>query len=803
MTAPARNLQEIDLDEKMRSSYLDYAMSVIVARALPDVRDGLKPVHRRVLFGMHELHLRHDVPFKKSARVVGDVLGKYHPHGDVAVYETLVRLAQTFAMRYPLVDGQGNFGSIDGDNAAAMRYTEVRLTALAEELLADLEKNTVPFKENFDGSLQEPEVLPARVPLLLLNGMDGIAVGMATKIPPHNMNELCDAVITLIDNPEASVEEFTRVMPGPDFPTGGQIVGREGIDHAYATGQGKITVRATCAVETDRKGREALVVTELPYQVNKAALIKTISDLVRDKKLEGISGLRDESDRSGMRIVVELKVGADPGAVLKSMFQRTNLQVTFGINMLGLIDDRPHVLPLKRALSIFIEHRRQVITRRTEFDLDEANDRRHILEGLKIALDNLDAVITLIRAARTTDEAMGGLVERFGLTQTQARAILDMQLRRLASLERQKVADELATVQKIVRDLEAILASPKKILAILKDDLRDMKRKYGDERRTRILDDAGAAMPTSISDLAPNQETTVALTAESFLKRLDGDPAKVIKGVGGRDPVRQYLVGNQRDTLLLFSASGMCYSMPMHKVSAVARKSERGVAASALVELDPKDAVVAVAALDPARGENTYLIFVTRQGQVKRTLAAEYVNARGGGITALKLDLGDTLVSVDTSEGEGELLISTVGGKAIRFREDEVRPTGRVAGGVRAIKLEASDATVPGSVVLPPGRAATAEVIALTTGGVGKKTRLSEYPPQGRDGGGVRAIRLTPLGGQVAAVLFTTGRAVTLECADESGKITVVENADIPVADRQAPGGPVAPGITVAVMRPR
>ncbi len=634
--------------------------------------------------------------------------------------------------------------------------------------------------------------------------MSGIAVGMATNIPPHNMHELCDAIITLVDNPAASVEEFTRVMPGPDFPTGGQIVGRAGIDHAYATGSGKITVRAFSTVETDRRGRESIVVTELPYQVNKAQLIKAISDLVRDRKVEGIAALRDESDRAGMRIVIELKPGTIPNSVLTTLFQKTNLQVTFGINMIGLIDDRPQVLPLKKTLSVFIEHRRHVITRRTEFDLDEANDRRHILEGLKVALDNLDAVIALIRAAKTTDQAATGLIEQFGLTQVQARAILDMQLRRLASLERQKILDELAAVRKLVAELEAILASPKRIMALLKDELRDMKKKYGDERRTRILDDAAAALPTSIEDLVPNQETTMVLTAAGFLKRLDGDPSRAVKGVGGRDPVLQYVVCNQRDTLLLFSAAGLCYSLPAHRVAAVARKSERGVAATALVEFDPQDSLVSVLAVDPAVGENIYLVFTTRQGQIKRTLAAEYVNARGGGVAALRLDAGDALIGVDRSTGDGEVLLNTVQGKAIRFREDDVRPTGRVAGGVRGIRLDQGDAVLPAPVILPPGRAATAEVIVFTARGFARKTRLADYPAQGRDGGGVRGIRLNEQTGPVTAVLFGTGRAVTVECADSTGKISVVENADLPVADRQSPGAQIVPaGIAVACLRPR
>ncbi len=773
MVAPAKNLQEIELDDKMRSAYLDYAMSVIVSRALPDMRDGLKPVHRRVLYGMLGLGLRSTAAFRKSATVVGEVLGKYHPHGDVAVYDAVVRMAQDFNLRYPLIEGQGNFGSVDGDNPAAMRYTEVRLTPLAEELLADIEKATVPFVDNFDGRHQMPLVLPSRLPNLLLNGSDGIAVGMATKIPPHNLGEVVDALVTLIDNPEASVEEFLEVMPGPDFPTGGLIIGREGIAHAYATGSGKITLRAATTIESDQKGREAIIVTELPYQVNKSQLIRTISDLVRERKVEGIAALRDESDRNGMRIVIEIKREAQPNTVLSTLLNKTNLQITFGINMLGLVDGAPHTLPLKRALAVFIEHRREVIRRRTEFDLDEANDRRHILQGLKVALNNLDRVIEIIRKSRSREAATEGLVAAFNLTAIQARAILDMPLGRLAALERQKILDELREVEALVRELESILASEAKLRTILKKELLDLKEKFGDERRTRILDAGAKDAPTHIEDLVPSGQTVVALTLGGYLKRLDETSGRN----AGRDPIVSYIAAGTRDTLLLFTAKGLAYGVSVHKIGAVARRSDKGAAAGALVDLADDDRVVAALAIgqDPPK----YLILATKNGQVKRSATAEYLSARGAGIAALRLDEGDTLVAVDTSDGTGEVLLSTRLGKAIRFKEDEIRPTGRAAGGVRGIKLDAGDEVLRGPIAprMPL-------VTTFTDAGHARRTPLEEYPVQGRDGGGVKAMRLGgKVGNAVAVVLFST-RGGDFECTVSGPKVEVVDGAEIPMGDR-------------------
>ncbi|HVC81980.1 MAG TPA: DNA gyrase subunit A [Chloroflexota bacterium] len=788
--APALQIVDIDLDQKMRESYVDYAMSVITSRALPDVRDGLKPVQRRVLFGMHELGMRHDAAYKKSARVVGDVLGKYHPHGEQAVYDALVRLAQDFSVRYPLVDGQGNFGSIDGDNPAAMRYTEVRLTALAEELLADLDKNTVAFADNFDGSMREPTVLPAKVPLFLLNGADGIAVGMATNVPPHNLREVCDAIITLATHPDTSADELISILPGPDFPTGGMIVGREGIDRAYATGQGRILLRGIAGIEDDGKGRQTIAITEIPYQVKKSQLIESISDLVRERKLEGISALRDESDRTGMRIAIEIKRDATAAAVLKTLYHKTNLQITFGINMLGLVDGSPHQLSIKRSLNLFIEHRKHVITARTQFDLDEASSRLHVLEGLHKALGALDTVIALIRSAHSTDAATRALVEQLALTPTQARAILDMRLARLSALERKKILDEHREVQKQVRDLEAILNSPRRILDLMIGELRDLQTRFGDDRRTRIIDDA-ADVPLSIDELLPNQATVVALGMDGAIKRLDQ-----FGGRGSaREVPRQYLGCNTRDLLLLFSAKGACFGVAAHKVAAVARRSEHGVPVASLVDLEAGDEIVAMTASGAEAPQ--WLLLATARGQIKRTQLAEYAHARQAPLAALRLDDGDRLVAVEAGEGDAEILLHTSLGKAIRFASSEVRPTGRVAGGVRAIKLESGDHVLPGP-FLVRGPA----VLTLTATGVGRRALIGDYPLQGRDGAGVKAVKLGDKTGSLVAV-FSVDERTCIEGIDGAGKAFILEAKEAPMQDRQRAGLMITQGVAMAVLLPQ
>ena len=787
--APALSIIDVDLDQKMRESMLDYAMSVITARALPDVRDGLKPVQRRVLYGMYELGLRQNAAFKKSARVVGDVLGKYHPHGDASVYDAIVNLAQDFDMRYPLIDGQGNFGSVDGDSAAAMRYTEIRLTALAEEMLADLEKGTVAFADNFDGSLQEPAVLPAKVPMFLLNGADGIAVGMATKVPPHNLRELCEALILLANSPEATPEDLGALLPGPDFPTGGIIVGREGIDRAYATGQGRVTLRGVAAIENDPRGRQTIAITELPYKVIKAKLIERISELARERKIEGIAAMRDESDRSGMRIAIEIKRDADAGKVLQALYQRTDLEITFGINMLGLVDGGPHQISLKRSLALFIEHRKQVITARTRFDLNEASERLHILEGLHKALDNLDMVVALIRTAATTEAAQKALSEQLDLSPAQARAILDMRLARLATLERKRVADEMRQVAKLVRELQAILDSPRKVLDLLIGDLRDLSARFGDERRTRIIADPESA-PLSIEELVPDQTTVVMLGEDGTIKRLDA--------FGGRGSARevpiQYLSCNVRDTLLLFTAHGHVHGLPVARIGTVAKRSERGAPVTSLVDLAMDDRVIALLALGAT--PPAYLVLLTAQGQIKRSQTADYLLARSAPTVALRLDDGDRLVAVEgASEGE-QALIHTAGGKAIRFALDEVRPTGRVAGGVRAIRLEQGDRALPGTLVVRGS-----QVLTLTAGGVGRRLALAEYPLQGRDGGGIRVLKTTA--GDPLVVAIGVDERTTLEGLDATGHIVQLDAREAPLQHRQDPGVQIAPSIDRIVPLPR
>ncbi|MGH2346348.1 MAG: DNA gyrase/topoisomerase IV subunit A, partial [Chloroflexota bacterium] len=667
--------------------------------------------------------------------------------------------------------------------------TEVRLTALAEEMLADLEKNTVIFDDNFDGSMREPTVLPGKAPMLLLNGADGIAVGMATNVPPHNLRELCDAIITLANRPDTAIDDLVAILPGPDFPTGGMIVGREGIDRAYATGQGRIQLRGIAGIEDDGKGRWTIAVTELPYQVKKSQLIESISDLVRERKLDGISALRDESDRTGMRIAIELKRDADSATVLKTLYQKTNLQVTFGINMLGLVDGSSHQLAIKRVLNLFIEHRKHVITARTQFDLDEASSRLHVLEGLQKAIGALDTVIALIRAAASTEAAVKSLVERLSLTPTQARAILDMRLARLSALERKKIVEEYREVQKQVRDLEAILASPRRVLDLMIGELRDLQLRFGDDRRTRIIDDA-AEVPLSIDELLPNLTTVVALGTDGTIKRLDQ-----FGGRGSaRETPRRYLTCNTRDVLLLFSARGSCFGVPVHKIAPAARRSEHGVPIASLVDLDPKDEITAITA--SGVNQPDWLIFATARGQIKRTLAAEYSHARRIALPALRLEGEDRLIGVEPAAGEAELLLHTSSGKAIRFAAAEVRPTGRTAGGVRAIKLDSGDQVLPGTLVVRG-----AAVLTLTGAGIGRRAPIADYPLQGRDGSGVRALTLSDKTGPLVTAFCVDDRS-TVEGLDGAGHAVVLEAKDVPLQDRRRAGLVVAEGITAAVLLP-
>jgi len=797
-------VKQVDIEKEMKVSYLDYAMSVIVSRALPDARDGLKPVHRRILYAMHDMGLYHDRPYKKSARIVGEVLGKYHPHGDAAVYEAMARMAQEFSMRYTLVDGQGNFGSVDGDPPAAMRYTEARLSAIAEEMLADIGKATVDFTNNFDGSLQEPAVLPAKLPNLLLNGTSGIAVAMATNIPPHNLGELCDAICFLIDHYDEldgiAVEDLMTYVKGPDFPTGGLILGRDGIKNAYATGKGRVVMRAVTRIEEMSHGRHRIVVTELPYQVNKATLVERIAELVRDGRITGISDLRDESGRQGMSVVIELKRGVQPRTVLNQLLKYTPLQSTFNVNMLALVDGEPRLLSLKRALQIYIEHRRDVITRRTRHELDNARHRAHILEGLHIALANLDAVIATIRQSESAEQALDNLMRKFKLTEIQAQAILDMQLRRLAALEHQKIEDEYAEVIKTIAYLENLLANPCKVLHLIKEDLMELKEKYGDGRRTRIL--AEASEDFEEEDLVHEEEVLIAITQRSYIKRT---PVRVYRRQerGGRgvmgittreeDAVLYLFAASTLDSILFFTNRGKVYRQRAYQVPDSGLRG-KGMPLVNLLPLEPGELVTAALAvpdIEPADGSadavGSYLTMVTLQGKIKRTPMTEFSSIRPSGLIAINLDEGDELGWVKLTHGDQEVIVVTTHGRAIRFSEKEVRSIGRSAGGVKAIKLDNGDQVASMDIVRP-----LADLLIVTAKGYGKRTPLSEYPTQSRNGLGVITLSsryLEKTGPISAARVVEDGDEVTFVSAE--GMILRTDVSSIPRMGRTARGSKV------------
>ncbi len=758
MTTPLmfEKTKSVAIADEMRSSYLDYSMSVIVGRALPDVRDGLKPVHRRLIYGMRELGVGAGKPLRKSARIVGDVMGKYHPHGDAAIYDTLVRLAQDFAMRYPLVHGQGNFGSVDGDAAAAMRYTEARLTPLAEAMLAGIEKDTVDFAPNFDNTLKEPVVLPALLPNLIVNGADGIAVGMATKMPPHNLAEVARVITKLIDRPNMSVAKLTALLPGPDFPTGGIIVGRAGIEDAYRTGRGRLVVRARALVEEGRGDRERIIINEIPYQVNKAKLMEQIAALIKEKKIEGISDLRDESDREGMRIVLELRRGAYPQIILNQLYKRTQCRVTFGVIAIALVDGQPRLLNLKDILSCYIEHRREVVMRRTAFELEVATKRAHILAGFRIALDHLDAVIALIRRAKDVDAARKGLVKKFKLSEIQAQAILDMRLARLTALERQKVLDELAETKKLIKRLKAILADEKKVRAIVKDELAALAEKYGDPRRTEIV--PAEDEDFSIEDLIAAEDMAITLTHEGYIKRT---PLAVYRRQGrgtrgvlghaagkGEDFVADLFIASSHAYLLFFTNRGKCYWLKVYSIPEIARAG-RGRGVRNLLEISPEEEVNAVVAVkDLAAKAN--LLFATRKGQIKKTPLAAYSRPKRGGIIALKLAAGDELIGVRLERSRGDVVLFSSRGKAVRFPASEVRAQGRVAAGVRGMRLGKSDSVV--AMLTPePGE----DVLVVSAKGFGKRTPVGRYRRMHRGGGGVITLKTNAKTGLVVG-----GRAV-------------------------------------------
>lgn len=738
----------IRLAHEMKNSYIDYAMSVIVARALPDVRDGLKPVHRRILYAMQEAGMGSSKPYKKSARIVGEVLGKYHPHGDSSVYEAIVRMAQDFSMRYLLADGHGNFGSVDGDPAAAMRYTEVRMSKISELMLQDIDKETVDFVPNYDESMQEPSVLPAKFPQLLVNGTSGIAVGMATNIPPHNMREVIDGTLMLIDNPDATIDELMTVIKGPDFPTAGQILGQNGIRDAYMKGRGVIKMRALARIETQSNGKPRIIVTELPYQVNKARLIEKIAELVREKSIDGITDLRDESDRNGMRIVIELRRDSNPNVILNQLYKHTQLQESFGVIMLALVDGSPKVLNLKEVLHYYIIHQEEVITRRTKYELAKAEARAHILEGLTIALDNLDAVITTIRESKTTEIAKNALMEGFKLTDKQAQAILDLRLQRLTGLEREKIVEEYQDTLKAIEEYKAILADEWRILQIVKDELSEVREKFGDDRRTEITVDSSEI---DVEDLIADEDVVITLTHGGYVKRISLDTyrkqkrgGRGVTGMGTKesDFVENLLITTTHHTILFFTNRGRVYYLKAYEIAESSRQA-KGTAIINLLQLSAGEkitAVIQVKQFDPER----YLFMATRKGIVKKTQLSEFSSMRKGGLIAVSLDDDDELIGVKFTDGESYLMLGTRNGISIAFSEDDVRAMGRTARGVRGISLKEGDEVVGMDILTR-----NADVLTVTECGYGKRTATSEYRSQTRGGRGLINMKVTEKTGNV------------------------------------------------------
>ncbi len=740
-----------NIEEQMRNSYLDYSMSVIVSRALPDVRDGLKPVHRRVLYGMSELGLYFNRAYKKSARVVGEVLGKYHPHGDSAVYDTMVRLVQDFSMRYPLIDGQGNFGSIDGDSPAAMRYTEVRLHRMANEILRDLDKETVDFRPNFDETLQEPAVLPTVLPNLLCNGASGIAVGMATNIPPHNLSEVVDALVAKIDNPEIAVEELMRYIKGPDFPTAGIIFGSEGIREAYTTGRGKVIVRAKASVEHTRGNRERIVITELPYQVNKAGLITKIADLVRNRKIEGIIDINDESDRDGMRVVIEIKRDAQPKVVLNQLYKHTQMQTTFGIINLALVDGQPRIMNLNELLHHFITHRHEVILRRTRYELDKAEKRAHILEGYKIALDNIDEVVDTIKKSRNPETAQNNLMKRFGLTEIQAKAILDMRLQRLTGLERKKIEDEYREVLKTISRLKSILASEALQMQLIKDELLELKDRYGDDRRTEIVKDF---TEFSIEDMIAEEDMVITITRDGYIKRFPvsgyrrqrrntrGSAGAVAKG---EDFVEHLFIASTHNYILFFTDKGKCYWLKVHEIPQVG-KAGKGRAIVNMIQVERDEQVTTFINVKEFSADH-YLTMATRNGLVKKTSLSAFSNPRRDGIYAIKINEGDRLIGVRMTDGTDDIFLATSHGMAIRFSENEVREMGRVAAGVKGITLSKDDYVIGMVAVKREGT-----LMAVSELAYGKRTDLRQYRVAHRGGKGIKTFKVSEKTGRLVSI---------------------------------------------------
>ncbi len=773
MAVDRERIVPVAIEDEMKTSYLDYSMSVIISRALPDVRDGLKPVHRRVLTAMNDLNLAHTRPYRKSAKITGDVNGNYHPHGTAAIYETMVRMAQDFSLRYPLVDGQGNFGSVDGDPPAAERYTEVRMTAFAEEMLADLEKETVEFGPNYDGSRMMPLVLPSKAPNLLVNGSSGIAVGMATNVPPHNLREIVDGCVAVVDNPDLPESELFRYVHGPDFPTRGIVLGRLGIEEAYRTGKGRIIIRARTALETLKNDREAIIVTEIPYQVNKAALIERIADLVKGGTIDGIADIRDESDRDGMRIVIILKRDADSRVVENQLFKHTPMQVTFGIIMLALVNNRPQILALKELIHCFLEHREDVIVRRTRFDLRKAEERAHILEGFRIALDHIDAIVALIRASETPEIAKQGLMEHFGLSDLQAQAILDMRLQRLTGLERRKIEDEYQELLKKIAEYKAILADRKLVLGIIKSELLDLKARFGDDRRTEIVDQGAADFEDE--DLIAEEDMVITISHIGYIKRLALDSYRAQRR-GGRgatgikvrdeDFVEHLFIASTHSYILCFTDKGRCHWLKVHQIP-VAGRQARGKAIVNLLGLANGERItgrVPVTSFDETR----YLMTATKKGVIKKTQLSQYSRPRRGGIWAMNLREDDELIAAATTSGDQDVILAKRDGRAIRFHESDVRCMGRTAGGVRGVRLDVGDEVV-GMAVVDKG----ATLLTVTENGFGKRSALDDYATKHRGGKGVINIRTTERNGKVVAIkevrekddiMIITRKGVVIRC---------------------------------------
>ena len=787
MAEIAREILPVNLEDEMRKSYLDYAMSTIIGRALPDARDGLKPVHRRILFAMYELNNTHDKPYKKSARIVGDVIGKYHPHGDQAVYDAIARMAQDFSMRYPLVDGQGNFGSVDGDPPAAMRYTESRLSRIAMETLADIEKETIDFVPNYDESQLEPAFLPAQIPNLLVNGSAGIAVGMATNIPPHNLNEVINAVIHFINNPEATVEDLARHIPGPDFPTGGFIYGRSGIQHAYTTGRGTIVLRARAAIEKQARGdKEMIVVTEIPYQVNKAKLIERIAELVQEKKIEGISDLRDESDRDGMRIVLELRRDEQPEVILNNLYKQTSMQTSFGVIMLAIVNGQPRILTLVETVRYFVEHRIDVVRRRTRFELRKAEERAHILEGLTKALDKIDAVIKLIRASKSPLEAREGLTRQFDFSQLQAQAILDMQLQRLTGMEREKLLEEYQSLIKRIAELQEILSNERVLKALIVKELKEVQKQYGDGRRTEIVDEHAEI---KLEDLITVEDVAVTVTHSGYAKRTPvsvyrmqqrGGKGRIGMRTREEDFVEHLFVASTHSYILIFTDLGKVHWLKVYEIPDVGTTG-KGKAIVNLVNLAPEEKMTAVVPVTDFSKE-CFVMFATRKGVVKKTRLDAFSNPMARGIIAISVDEGDELIAAELTTGKDQIFLGTHQGKCIRFHEEDVRDMGRQARGVRGIELAEGDYLVGMTVSGDEGL-----ILSVTENGYGKRTRISEYRLQSRSGKGIINVKTTEKNGPVVAIMKVDDESEVMLITAQ-GKVIRLDASAIRAAGRSTQG---------------